>query len=115
MFHPTRGGNRGGQGLFQWDDVKSDQHRENYLGHSIKASVGRWQRGKDLEWFNKESGASAEVQQQELDEIRRLEEEAMAEALGGHVKRRVDQSISRQEIKRLIPQDLGAEEFDAKN
>ncbi|GAB2266946.1 hypothetical protein Dimus_001933 [Dionaea muscipula] len=30
---------------FQWDDVKVDNHRKNYLGHSIKAPVGRWQKG----------------------------------------------------------------------
>ncbi|KAL0321970.1 UNVERIFIED_CONTAM: Multiple myeloma tumor-associated protein 2 [Sesamum calycinum] len=29
---------------FTWDDVKVDKHRENYLGHSIKAPVGRWQK-----------------------------------------------------------------------
>lgn len=31
---------------FKWDDVKVDKHRENYLGHSVKAPVGRWQKGK---------------------------------------------------------------------
>lgn len=31
---------------FSWDDVKVDKHRENYLGHSIKAPVGRWQKGE---------------------------------------------------------------------
>lgn len=30
---------------FSWEDVKVDKHRENYLGHSIKAPVGRWQKG----------------------------------------------------------------------
>ena len=30
---------------FKWDDVKVDKHRENYLGHSVKAPVGRWQKG----------------------------------------------------------------------
>jgi len=30
---------------FTWEDVKADKHRENYLGHSIKAPVGRWQKG----------------------------------------------------------------------
>lgn len=30
---------------FTWEDVKVDKHRENYLGHSIKAPVGRWQKG----------------------------------------------------------------------
>ena len=32
---------------FNWDDVKADKHRENYLGHSVKAPVGRWQKGTD--------------------------------------------------------------------
>lgn len=31
---------------FSWEDVKVDKHRENYLGHSLKAPVGRWQKGK---------------------------------------------------------------------
>ncbi|KAL0299134.1 UNVERIFIED_CONTAM: Multiple myeloma tumor-associated protein 2 [Sesamum radiatum] len=44
MYHPTRGGVRGGRDQFTWDDVKVDKHRENYLGHSIKAPVGRWQK-----------------------------------------------------------------------
>lgn len=30
---------------FSWDEVKADKHRENYLGHSVKAPVGRWQKG----------------------------------------------------------------------
>lgn len=40
------GGTRGGQDQFKWEDVKSDLHRENYLGHSLLAPVGRWQRGE---------------------------------------------------------------------
>ncbi|CAK7325213.1 unnamed protein product [Dovyalis caffra] len=44
MYHPSRGGVRGGRDQFSWDDVKADKHRENYLGHSIKAPVGRWQK-----------------------------------------------------------------------
>lgn len=39
MFGSSRsGGVRGGQDQFNWDDVKVDKHRENYLGkhtHSI--------------------------------------------------------------------------------
>lgn len=27
-----REGNRGGRDQFEWDDVKVDKHRENYLG-----------------------------------------------------------------------------------
>lgn len=40
------GGTRGGQDQFKWEDVKGDAHRENYLGHSLLAPVGRWQRGE---------------------------------------------------------------------
>lgn len=38
-------GTRGGQDQFKWEDVKSDKYRENYLGHSVKAPLGRWQKG----------------------------------------------------------------------
>lgn len=33
---------------FSWDEVKADKHRENYLGHSVKAPVGRWQKGSSF-------------------------------------------------------------------
>ena len=32
IHHPTRGGSRGGGDQFEWDDVKVDKYRENYLG-----------------------------------------------------------------------------------
>lgn len=43
---PARGGNRGGKDQFNWDSVKSDKDREFYLGHSVKATTGRWQKGQ---------------------------------------------------------------------
>jgi len=43
---PPRGGTRGGRGEFSWENVKSDKDREYYLGHSVKALAGRWQKGK---------------------------------------------------------------------
>lgn len=47
--HPTpctcASGARGGRAEFSWENVKSDRDREFYLGHSVKASVGRWQKG----------------------------------------------------------------------
>lgn len=39
-------GARGGRAEFSWENVKSDKDREYYLGHSVKASVGRWQKGE---------------------------------------------------------------------
>ena len=43
---PPRGGNRGGKDQFNWESVKGDKDREFYLGHSVKATTGRWQKGE---------------------------------------------------------------------
>lgn len=31
---------------------RQDKHRENYIGASLYAAVGRWQKGKDLQVIN---------------------------------------------------------------
>jgi len=41
-------GARGGRGEFSWDKVKGDQDASYYIGHSVKALSGRWQKGKDV-------------------------------------------------------------------
>ncbi|GAA5946173.1 hypothetical protein JCM3775_006305 [Rhodotorula graminis] len=86
MFHPTRGGTRGGQGDFKWTDVANDKDREFYLGHSLNAPVGRWQNGKDLTWYNKDKRGDVDEQErlrrEELKKVKEAEEDALAEALG---------------------------------
>ena len=42
---PPRPGARGGGDQFNWENVKNDKDREFYLGHSVKALAGRWQKG----------------------------------------------------------------------
>lgn len=49
MYHPSRGGTRGGRDLFQWDDVKADKDRENYLGHSVMVRTGHLESGAEDE------------------------------------------------------------------
>lgn len=35
IYHPSRGGVRGGKDQFNWEDVKTDKERENYLGRTF--------------------------------------------------------------------------------
>jgi hypothetical protein len=126
-------GSRGGVN-FQWSDVTASQHRENYLGHSLMAPVGRWQKGKDLSWYAKagsSSGASKQNGQEESaeekrvrerrEEIRRIkeaEEDALARALGLPVAERPDwgtgaNAVEVEEVKRVIKEtEIGDEEIE---
>ncbi|XP_058087161.1 uncharacterized protein LOC131234360 [Magnolia sinica] len=118
MYHPSRGGVRGGRDQFKWDDVKVDKHRENYLGHSIKAPVGRWQKGKDLHWYARDNKSEIDMEaaKAEIQRIKEEEEQAMREALGLAPKRagrpqgnRLDKHEFSELVKRgSTAEDLGA-------
>ncbi|CAM8958039.1 unnamed protein product [Rhodiola kirilowii] len=116
MYHPTRGGVRGGRDQFKWDDVKVDKHRENYLGHSIMAPVGRWQKGKDLHWYarDKKSAQDEEAAKEEIRRIKEQEEQAMREALGLAPKsssRSHGNRLDKHEFQELVKKGSTAEDL----
>ncbi|KAL0063691.1 hypothetical protein AAF712_009383 [Marasmius tenuissimus] len=82
MFEPIRGGTRGGQAEFKWSDVGADKDRENYLGHSINAPTGRWQKGKDVHWYNRDMKDEEDSRAEEIRKIKEAEAEALSAALG---------------------------------
>ena len=55
---------------------------QNYLGHSINAPTGRWQKNKDVHWYNRDKNADEAAQKaEEIRKIKELEAEALSAAL----------------------------------
>ncbi|KAF2002523.1 hypothetical protein P154DRAFT_574098 [Amniculicola lignicola CBS 123094] len=118
-------GSRGGRAEFKWDDVKADSQRENYLGHSVMAPVGRWQKGKDLSWYAKGDGEDdaktiAEKLREEKRKVKEAEEDAMLKALGLPVPERASTNANMEplglkgkegDVQRAVA-DVAAEDSD---
>ncbi|KAH7624401.1 hypothetical protein Ndes2526B_g00595 [Nannochloris sp. 'desiccata'] len=106
---PPRGGTRGGRSEFSWDNVKADQSREYYLGHSVKAVTGRWAKGKDVYWYtrDKEEGESADIRREnEMAMVKQREQDLMMEALGMKPKAPKHESrqprLDQEDMKKLL-------------
>ncbi|KAK5860095.1 hypothetical protein PBY51_021596 [Eleginops maclovinus] len=100
MFGSSRsGGVRGGQDQFNWDDVKGDKHRENYLGNSLMAPVGRWQKGKDLSWYAKDKKGGAPLsKEEEIAAVKAAEHEALMAALGHKNIKRQPTGLTKEDL-----------------
>ncbi|KAL8857869.1 MAG: hypothetical protein Q9178_005626 [Gyalolechia marmorata] len=114
-------GSRGGRDAFKWEDVKDDQHRENYLGHSLMAPVGRWQKNKDLSWYAKgdDSQAATDAAKARAEEIRRIkeaEQDALSEALGYPVQPRLrdNQLAGQKEVEKALKETAEGDEEGGK-
>ncbi|KAM7379466.1 hypothetical protein PAMP_005013 [Pampus punctatissimus] len=100
MFGSSRsGGVRGGQDQFNWDEVKIDKHRENYLGNSLMAPVGRWQKGKDLTWYARDKkGGALLTKEEELAAVKAAEHEALMAALGHKNIKRQPTGLTKEDL-----------------
>ncbi|KAL8945498.1 MAG: hypothetical protein Q9222_007950, partial [Ikaeria aurantiellina] len=107
-------GSRGGRDAFKWEDVKDDQHRENYLGHSLMAPVGRWQKNKDLSWYAKGDTATdaATARAEEIRRIKEAEQDALSEALGFPVQPRLrdSQLAGQKEVEKALKETAEGDE-----
>eukprot|EP01114_Cavostelium_apophysatum_P016400 TRINITY_DN4653_c0_g1_i1.p1 TRINITY_DN4653_c0_g1~~TRINITY_DN4653_c0_g1_i1.p1 ORF type:complete len:296 (-),score=45.23 TRINITY_DN4653_c0_g1_i1:16-903(-) len=102
------GGTRGGKDYFNWDDVRGDKYKENYLGQSLKLTSNWWHEGKlKVADVNNKEKRGAAASQQHLEELRRIkqqDEELMKEALGLKPKQRrlSSRALEKHEFKDLL-------------
>ncbi|KAL8731394.1 MAG: hypothetical protein Q9181_004332 [Wetmoreana brouardii] len=114
-------GSRGGRDAFKWEDIKDNQHRENYLGHSLMAPVGRWQKNRDLSWYAKGDASqaatdAANARAEEIKRIKEAEQDALSEALGFPVQPRLKdaQIAGQKEVQKALKETADGDEEGGK-
>jgi hypothetical protein len=96
MFTPIREGNRGGRGLFSWEDVRamSYRDRECYLGSTLSLGYldkgGRWRK---RDWWTKNE-STEDRQVDNMDDVRKQDLDNIKQALGITEKKKTRQKNS---------------------
>src|SRR5574343_109491 len=99
MYAPIRDGNRGGRGLFSWEDVRvmSYKDRECYLGSTVNLGFldkgGRWRK---RDWWTKTPDPNQNAQSLQ-DEIKQIQEQE---------KRQLDEALGLKPVEKAEPQGL---------
>ncbi|EKG21064.1 hypothetical protein MPH_01608 [Macrophomina phaseolina MS6] len=105
-------GSRGSQAIGDNVDVegiRSSNHRENYLGHSILAPVGRSERRRDqLFWARDKPSANVDEDElrQEFKEAQIRERRALNEALGRPIDEGVEELLNPKPSLPAIPSPI---------
>ena len=105
MYTPIREGNRGGRGLFSWEEVRtmSYKDRECYLGSTLALGFldkgGRW-RKKD--WWTKKRELG-QPDQEEIKQVQNEDLQSIKEALGiSKSKSKKKDKLSESEFKNML-------------
>ncbi|KAJ9510834.1 hypothetical protein QJQ45_027759 [Haematococcus lacustris] len=111
IFEP---GARGGRGEFNWENVKNGPDAEFYLGHSVKALTGRWQKNRDVYWYTRDK-AQQQSLQDEVQAVKQREQQLMMEALGLRPKSEqvVHKQMTAEELAVALQRNAQHQEADA--